>query len=794
MKFIYGILLLATSLAAQTQPPTITAVTNFGGGRQFSPSAYAFVFGTNFGTSPKVFAGTTPCQLFSISDTYFSVQIPFGISTGAIPLTVQTAAGTSAPFPINIAATSPVIGLNTVQPPFGYLFDLTPGFTPIPTPSPGQRVYMYIDGVGATRPPIPPQIQIDGKDVPVLIATTFGAFIGGNVIGDLPAFEIQIPSVNGGLHTLQAIAGGVASPAVQITIISRGMFTSQTGLTFNAAQGGPPVPSQSFAVLSGSGTINFSLTTSTVSGGVWLSATPSSGTSTFLTAGAPIQVQANPANLAIGSYYGSVTIASPDVPNSPQTVTVVLNVSAKTGPTVSKTGLIFVGAPGGANPAAQTITAFNPSTVGITSPTLSLQGGGAGAFKVTPGAGGITSGQSQSFTIQPTVATLPAGLYKATLTLSFSDGTIRTVNLLLVVAPGGTGFSSAFRGANTSCTPTTLLPVFTLVGDIFSVPAAWPTAVEATIVDDCGNPMKQGNVVLSFSNGDSPLRLDASLAAVWSGTWPPGNPRASVTLTLTATQAETKLSGTAQISGGVTANPAVPQVFAGGVVETAAYGSPVAPGDLVAIFGMELSSAAAPATSVPLPNLLLTTSVLIDGQLIPMFYSSGGQVNAVVPYGLQVNAVHQLVVQRSNSLSVPQSVLVGAARPGVFTIDSSGSGQGHIYKIDAAGNQIRADKNAPAKAGDTLVIYCSGLGAVNPPLTAGTAAPLTFLTRTVDTLTAAIGGMSAVVNFAGLTPGSTGLYQVNAVVPAGLPDSDATSLVLTISGQDSAVVTLAVHK
>jgi adhesin/invasin len=77
---------------------------------------------------------------------------------------------------------------------------------------------------------------------------------------------------------------------------------------------------------------------------------------------------------------------------------------------------------------------------------------------------------------------------------------------------------------------------------------------------------------------------------------------------------------------------------------------------------------------------------------------------------------------------------------------------------------------------------------------AGTPTPLTFLTNTVNTLTATIGGASAFVNFAGLTPGYTGLYQVNVVVPNGLPDSDTTTLILTISGQDSAQVTLAVHK
>ncbi len=83
---------------------------------------------------------------------------------------------------------------------------------------------------------------------------------------------------------------------------------------------------------------------------------------------------------------------------------------------------------------------------------------------------------------------------------------------------------------------------------------------------------------------------------------------------------------------------------------------------------------------------------------------------------------------------------------------------------------------------------------MDPPLTAGAITPFAFLTKTVDTLTMTIGGKPATVLFSGLTPGFAGLYQVNAMVPAGLPNSDITSLQLTISGQDSVAVTMAVHQ
>ena len=60
-------------------------------------------------------------------------------------------------------------------------------------------------------------------------------------------------------------------------------------------------------------------------------------------------------------------------------------------------------------------------------------------------------------------------------------------------------------------------------------------------------------------------------------------------------------------------------------------------------------------------------------------------------------------------------------------------------------------------------------------------------------MTLTIGGVPATVNFAGLTPGSVGLYQVNAVVPEGLTPGDAVEVVITAAGHASRPVTMSVH-
>src|ERR1035438_4738734 len=97
-------------------------------------------------------------------------------------------------------------------------------------------------------------------------------------------------------------------------------------------------------------------------------------------------------------------------------------------------------------------------------------------------------------------------------------------------------------------------------------------------------------------------------------------------------------------------------------------------------------------------------------------------------------------------------------------------------------------------AGDAIVIYCAGLGPVNPPVAAGSAAPSAPPANTTNPVTVTIGGKSAQVFFGGLVGGFAGLYQVNAYVPKGITPGDAVPLVVTVAGFESAPVTVAVKE
>jgi uncharacterized protein (TIGR03437 family) len=74
---------------------------------------------------------------------------------------------------------------------------------------------------------------------------------------------------------------------------------------------------------------------------------------------------------------------------------------------------------------------------------------------------------------------------------------------------------------------------------------------------------------------------------------------------------------------------------------------------------------------------------------------------------------------------------------------------------------------------------------------AGAPAPVTPLSETVVPVTVKIGGVAAPVLFAGLTPGFTGLYQINVQVPSGIGAGSAVPLILTQGANSSPPVTIA---
>jgi uncharacterized protein (TIGR03437 family) len=334
--------------------------------------------------------------------------------------------------------------------------------------------------------------------------------------------------------------------------------------------------------------------------------------------------------------------------------------------------------------------------------------------------------------------------------------------------------------------------VFQSLGAGFVTAVAWPAAIVVNVADDCGAAMATGSVVATFSSGDIPVSLTGDGTGRWAATWTPiNNTSKATTVTVTASQPDAGISGQQQISGSVSDNAGVPVIAPGGVVDAASFARSASPagGQYVSIFGAQLSDSLQQASSLPLPSSLGDLSFVIGGKPVPLNFATATQVNAILPYGLLVGSTTQMVAIRGTRLSTPVPVPITAGEPGVFTPSGAPGSQGHIY-INAV---TLADAKNPAKAGDVLVIYCTGLGEVTPAVDAGVAVPTDALRNTKNTVLVTIGGVAAKLLFAGLTPSFAGLYQINLTVPPGVTPGSAVPLIVQIGPTFSVPATMAIQ-
>ena len=428
-------------------------------------------------------------------------------------------------------------------------------------------------------------------------------------------------------------------------------------------------------------------------------------------------------------------------------------------------------------------------------------------YDSAPGAGRAVPNGPGSVVIQPTLSALPPGVRRGVVTFQLQeDGSVRTVNLLSVVAPPDTGGKSERNAA--SCAQPALRVESTAIRDGFSVRVGEAVTVEVKAADECGNlltPLAGGTgaqVVARPENGDPQITLAHVGNGVWRGTWRPVRAVANTRLTIVAVFLGTSAdivagrtqAGKVELSGAVLAQgaTAAPLLTAGGIVHAASFetGVPIAPGSLITIYGSKLADREGSAPGIPLPSSLNGTEVTLGNRPLPLLFTSDGQLNAQVPYDVPVDTQHQILVKRGDAIAVPETLNVAAAQPGIFTTAQNGSGQGAIVKQDGIS---LAEPATPANRGEVVIIYCSGLGPVNPPVVAGRPSPSSPLSSVTNPVTVTIGGQQAQVLFAGLAPTFSGLYQINAFVPANAATGDAVEVILESAGQRSRPVTIAVR-
>jgi uncharacterized protein (TIGR03437 family) len=206
----------------------------------------------------------------------------------------------------------------------------------------------------------------------------------------------------------------------------------------------------------------------------------------------------------------------------------------------------------------------------------------------------------------------------------------------------------------------------------------------------------------------------------------------------------------------------------------------ISPGEIVVLYGSGLGPAqivkGTPGSDGLYPKELAGTAVSFNGITAPMIYTLGTQVAAIVPYGI-TDTTAQVMVTYQGQTAGAISVQVASSAPGIFSLDSTGTGQAAAINQDGFTINTAA---TPARTGDVISLYATGEGQTMPLGVDGKPAALP-LPRPNLPVAVSIGGQTVTPIYAGGAPGEVaGLMQMNVQIPGGILTGNAVPVVLQV--------------
>lgn len=215
-----------------------------------------------------------------------------------------------------------------------------------------------------------------------------------------------------------------------------------------------------------------------------------------------------------------------------------------------------------------------------------------------------------------------------------------------------------------------------------------------------------------------------------------------------------------------------PRLTSSSVVNGASFATGLTPGSAASAFtsGAKPTPGLIAASSLPLPTTLDGIQILVNGAPAPLYAVANvnglEQVNFQAPFELAGSQSARVAVRRGEVTGQAVDIPVREAHPGVFTLDGA-----KAIVVHAASNTL-VTASAPLQPGEDVYLYATGLGPVDNTPATGAATPASPLAtaRTLPSIT--IGGQACLVRFAGLAPALAGVYQVNLIVPPGIPSGE----------------------
>jgi uncharacterized protein (TIGR03437 family) len=786
-----GSVVIASPLGSSPLPVPVTLTVAPPGDLQFSSEGFDFT------TSTTQTTGVTSSNRFPLP---FTISVDGGTSSArreasGVPwLSVFPPAGVT---PVTIVATANPTGLAPGRYTAAIRFEALgrtyrlPVSLTVPDPAPRLAVSadpLELNASGNLRDTVQETLVVRNAagagTHPFTVTVVEGSWLtvtpaSGVVTGEAPApvtvsARIEDLPPGGYRGVVRVTLGGQTRdvPVRLFTGAGPSIALAFRGMQFEVRRGQGISLTRDVAILnSGAGVLNWSARVTR--GANWLSISPSSGSSTRQRPG-KITLRTNSRDLAVGAYYATIEIADPRASNSPQFMTVVLNVLDVTSsptPVPSPAGLVFVAVVGRAAPPAQPVGVYTSSIEPITYNASATTDDGAKWLSVTPDTGTSATEATASVNVAVNHAGLPPGVYTGGVNFSMAPRVVRTANVTLIVTTVAPNPQPAPAAANrrfaAGCTPTRLAATHTGVVNSFYALAGWPMPVAVSVLDDCGEPVPDARVVLEFSNGDVPINmmLMDQQTATFTATWTPARPAQQTTITARATFGD--LSNASQVTG-IVPSGAAPVLAANGTLHNLnpRVGAPLAPGTVVMILGENLAPSVT-TTGLPLPTEVNGTSVIIGGREAPLYYVSPTQINAQLPFELDPDRQYPILVLANGALTTPQNLNMTPAQPGVAAYPA-----GDVIAQHTADYSL-VTPDSPARPGEVITVYLVGMGLTDVPVGTGAQAPgAEPFARVSNAASVTLGGQPSEILYSGLTPEGIGLYQINLRVPENANDGE----------------------
>ncbi len=222
------------------------------------------------------------------------------------------------------------------------------------------------------------------------------------------------------------------------------------------------------------------------------------------------------------------------------------------------------------------------------------------------------------------------------------------------------------------------------------------------------------------------------------------------------------------------------------VVNAADQTGSVAPGSLVSIFGADLSPVNQATQQMPLPTALGESCLTVNGVPVPVIFVSPRQINGQLPFPVDGNVT--MILRTPGGVSDNFNLTILPTAPGVFRNATAGT-QRDLPAVFRSGNGLLVTPSNPVHRGDTISIYLTGMGRTSPAVDAGVPAP-DPPASVVIAPAVSLAGVDLPIDFAGLMPGSIGVYQINARVPHHVRPGLEQALIIS---QGSSATTLSVR-